>query len=92
MYKVGDIIKVDGRYAVIVKRESYQASAHNDRWTDYDTTVMYLATRTLVPTKKTKRFTTDDTLNGMRAEVVGEAEVKYEITVNVKNAILGGKK
>jgi len=86
-FSVGDVIRIhDGRCVVITHRDSYEARAHNDRWTDYNTRGLLLGKRNLQPTKKEIRFSTDDMLNG--ATVIGRADVTY--TVNIGRMKIGG--
>ena len=86
-FSVGDVIRIyDGRCVVITHRDSYEARAHNDRWTDYSTRGLLLGKRTLQPTKKEIRFSTDDMLSG--AKVIGRAEVTY--SVNIGRMKIGG--
>lgn len=81
-YTVGDIIQVDdGRLAVIVKRYPYEASAHNDRWTDYHTECVFLTKNFTVNKSGNKiTFTTDDALRG--TPVVGQAEIEWKVDVS----------
>jgi hypothetical protein len=77
---VGDIIRIeDGRLAVVTVRKRYEASAHNDRWTDYHTEAHFL-TRNLTVNKAGNKitFTTDDVLRG-RFTKVGTAEVEWKV-------------
>lgn len=71
--KIGTVLRdPQGFDWVVVDRVSYTASAHNDRWTDYHTTLRRLSRKGL-PIKKTKQTTTDDSLSWW--EVVGTAEM-----------------
>ena len=80
-YEVGNIIRDDlGTRWVIIKRTPYQASAHNDRWTDYTTELLKVSKYGGV-TKQHRRFTTDDSMRGF--EVVGNANITF--TVDVSN-------
>jgi NMD protein affecting ribosome stability and mRNA decay len=79
---VGDIVRLeDGRYAVITKRNSYQASAHNDRWTDYHTEGVFL-NKNFTVNKSGHKFTTttDDALR-WNVTKVGTADVEWKVDV-----------
>lgn len=79
-YEIGTIVKDDrGDRWVIIKRTPYQASAHNDRWTDYTTELLKVSKYGGI-TKQHKRCTTDDTLNGF--DIVGTANVSFIVNVD----------
>jgi len=81
---VGDIIKIeDGRLAVITMRNSYEARAHNDRWTDYYTVAHFITRNgTLNKSGNKITFTTDDSLNRTDITKVGTAEIQWKVDMS----------
>jgi hypothetical protein len=79
--EIGDIVRdTEGTNWVVIKRNAYQASAHNDRWTDYNTDFLKISKAGRI-TKQHARSGTDDILRGY--VVVGKAKVTF--TVDVEN-------
>lgn len=79
-YEIGTILQApDGTNWCIVKRQQYEASAHNDRWTDYHTDFLKISKQGRV-TKQHASTTTDDALRGHK--VVGKATVTFTVDVN----------
>jgi hypothetical protein len=71
--KIGTVLRdPEGNEWVVIERESYSASAHNDRWTDYDTVLQRVGKRGS-PIKRVRHVTTDDSIRWY--EIVGSAEM-----------------
>ena len=82
--EIGSVVQDDkGTNWVVIKRHSYTASAHNDRWLDYNT-VLLKVSKTGNVSKTSKTITTDDVMRGYK--IVGKADVTF--TVNVNNLYL----
>jgi hypothetical protein len=81
--EIGDIVRDDeGTNWVVIKRDRYEASAHNDRWVDY-VTVFQKISRAGRVTKITSRTTTDDRIRAF--DIVGKAEVTFTVDINKIN-------
>ena len=78
--EIGDIVRdTEGTNWVVIKRNAYQAFAHNDRWTDYNTEFLKISKAGRV-TKQHSRSSTDDALYGF--DIVGKAEVTFTVDIN----------
>lgn len=79
-YEIGTILRDSkGQNWCIVKRTPYEASAHNDRWTDYITEFLKVS-KTGRITKQHLRSTTDDLLWGF--DIVGKADVTFTVNID----------
>lgn len=80
LYEIGTIVRdEDGQNWCIVKRNAYEARAHNDRWTDYVTELIKISKAGRV-TKQHTRTTTDDSLKGL--DIVGKADVTFTVNID----------